>query len=206
MGEATFFGHALFVVSQIVKIIKTRLWNVVQFSITTLKCSEDSHCGVRIKVSKPSDLPFSSYWPRPFFGPAILAEKWKNLHYIEFAQIGCRFLTLLLPEIDCNYLFKVMTKGNAILEEKSIDRGFSGIAITKIAITKIWWNIAKILMNLKLQRGKLISSPMCCPRGLVTPKKSSLPNSLGGGPKSGHALFWLPCPTWKFENGLFMLI
>ena len=49
----------------------------VQSSITTLKCSEDSHCGVRIKVSKPSDLPFSSYWPRPFFGPAILAEKWK---------------------------------------------------------------------------------------------------------------------------------
>ena len=49
----------------------------VQSSITTLKCSEDSHCGVRIRVSNSSDFPFPRYGPRPFFGPAILAEKWK---------------------------------------------------------------------------------------------------------------------------------
>ena len=55
----------------------SQLLNGVESSITTLKCSEDSHCGVRIKVSKPSDLPFPRYGPRPFFGPAILAEKWK---------------------------------------------------------------------------------------------------------------------------------
>ena len=49
----------------------SRLLKGVQSSITTLKCSEDSHYGVRIRVSKPSDFPFPSYGPRPFFGLAI---------------------------------------------------------------------------------------------------------------------------------------
>ena len=43
----------------------------VQSSITTLKCSEDSYYGVRIRVSKSSDFPFPSYGQRPFFGLAI---------------------------------------------------------------------------------------------------------------------------------------
>ena len=148
-----------------------------------------------------TDQGFKDLWPSvfellatPFFGTRNFGRKMENLHYIEFVQMRRRFLCLLLPEIDCNYLFKVMTKGNDILEEKSIDRGFSGIAITKIAITKIWWNIAKILMNLKLQRGKLISSPMYCPRGLVTPKKFAA-QLTGGRSQIGHALFLLTRPT-----------
>ena len=77
----------------------------VQNSITTLKCSEDSHYGVRICVSKSSDLPFSSYGSRPFFGLSILAENWKISYIIQFVQARCHFLCL----------FKEITKGNDIL-------------------------------------------------------------------------------------------
>ena len=35
--------------------------------------------------------------------------------------MGCHFLYLLVPEIDCNCLFKEITKGNDILEEKRHD-------------------------------------------------------------------------------------
>ena len=59
------------------KYIISQLLNGVESSITTLKCSEDSHYGVWIRVSKSSDFPFPRYGPRPFFGPAILAENWK---------------------------------------------------------------------------------------------------------------------------------
>ena len=55
----------------------SQLLKGVQSSITTLKCSEGSHYGVRIRVSKSFDFPFPSYGPRPFFGPVILAENWK---------------------------------------------------------------------------------------------------------------------------------
>ena len=84
------------------KIALTWLLEGVQSSITTLKCSEESHYGVRIRVSIPSDLPFSRYGPRPFFGPAILAKNWENVHYIQFAYVRSRFLCLLVPEIDCS--------------------------------------------------------------------------------------------------------
>ena len=60
----------------------------VQSSITTLKCSEDSHYGVRIRVLKSSDFPFPSYGPRPFFGTAILAENWKIYIISNLFELG----------------------------------------------------------------------------------------------------------------------
>ena len=91
---------------------------VVQSSITTLKWSEDSHYGVRIMVPKSPDPPFSSYGPHPFFGPAISAEKLRNSNFTQFTYVRCRFLSLLIPGIDCNCLFKEIIKGNDILKEK----------------------------------------------------------------------------------------
>ena len=90
----------------------------VQSSITTLKCSEDSHCGVRIRVSKSSDIPFPRYGPRHFFGPVIFAKNSKIYIISNLFKVRCRFLCLLVPEIDCNCLFNEITKGNDILEEK----------------------------------------------------------------------------------------
>ena len=59
----------------------SRLLKGVQSSITTLKCSEDSHYGVRIKVLKFSDLSFSSYWPRPFSDPRFWPKNGKSTLY-----------------------------------------------------------------------------------------------------------------------------
>ena len=56
----------------------TSLLEGVQSSITTLKCSEDSHYGVRIRVSKYSGLPFSSYGPRPFSDPRFWPKTGKS--------------------------------------------------------------------------------------------------------------------------------
>ena len=58
-------------------------------------------------------------------------------------------------------------------------------------------NIAKILMNLKLQRGKPISSPMCCPRGLVTPKKKFAAQLAGGRSEIGPRPFLTDTPYMK---------
>ena len=104
--------------SQKLQMYVTLVMKVVQCSITTLKWSEDSHYGVRIRVSKSSDFPFSSYGPRPFFGLAISAEKLRNSNFTQFTYVRCRFLCLLIPGIDCNCLFKEIIKGNDILEEK----------------------------------------------------------------------------------------
>ena len=107
------------------------LQKVVQSSITTSKCSEDSYYGVRIRVSKSSDLPFSSYGPRPFFGPAILAE---NYNYIQFVSVRCRFLCLLVPEIDYIHLYKLTTKGNRYMltRKKSAMEDFRVLPYSKI--------------------------------------------------------------------------
>ena len=101
--------------SQKLQMYVTLVRKVVQSSITTLKWSEDSHYGVRIMVSKSPDLPFSSYGPRPFFGPAISAEKLRNSNFTQFTYVRCRFLCLLIPGIDCNCLFKEIIKENDIL-------------------------------------------------------------------------------------------
>ena len=61
--------------------------------------------------------PIFDLWATPFFRTRDFDWKLENLHYIQFVQMRCRFLCSLVPEIDCNYLFKEITKGNDILEE-----------------------------------------------------------------------------------------
>ena len=67
------------------------------------------------KVLRP---PVFDLWATPFFRARDFDQNLENLLYcIQFVQMRCRFLCLLVPEIDCNYLFKEITKGNDILEE-----------------------------------------------------------------------------------------
>ena len=80
------------------------------------------------KVVRP---PVFELWATPFFRTRDFGRKLENLYYIQFVQVGCHFLCLLAPEIDCNYLFKEITVGNGILEEKMAPRGFSGLVIPK---------------------------------------------------------------------------
>ena len=110
----------------------SQLLKGVQSSITTLKCSEDSHYGVRIRVSKSSDFPFPSYGPRPFFGSAILAENWKIYIIANLFKWGVASYVYWYQKIDCNCLFKEITKGNDIWKKKlAWSGGFSGLAIPK---------------------------------------------------------------------------
>ena len=57
-------------------------------------------------------------WATPFFRARNFGRKLENVHYIQFVYVRCHFLCLLVPEIDCNCLFKETTKGHDILEEK----------------------------------------------------------------------------------------
>ena len=52
----------------------------------------------------------SELWATPFFRTCDFGRKLENLHYIQFVLVRCRFLCLLMSEIDCNYLFNDITK------------------------------------------------------------------------------------------------
>ena len=63
-------------------------------------------------------LSVSELWATPFIRTRDFGRKLENLHYIQFVQVRCHFICLLVSEIDCNCLFKEITNGYDILEEK----------------------------------------------------------------------------------------
>ena len=67
------------------------------------------------KVVRPSVF---ELWATPFFRSYDFGQKLENLHFSQFVYVRCRFLCLLVPEIDYIYLYKLTTKGNDVLTRK----------------------------------------------------------------------------------------
>ena len=87
-------------------------------------------------------------------------------------------------------LLKIDTEKEKLMMEASIKRlelevkSWHSKFIDKVLILVIR---AWLSVNLELRHGKLISSPITRFKGTILPKKSSIPENEGKGPKIDHA-------------------